>query len=284
MLTKGITADGQTVRLPEPTLADGLDAAAQRDAIAAVADRNHPLEALLRKSVVAPLLLKMADGNAEAGAADSTHDDAAPRDGLKRVDLWFIAYGKIETLGDESFWKAWHQQGSTTGAKSDNPRDLQSARSAMLTADELKARGIHDATDERHLSADVTLFNELRLSATQQAMQTRTAESIILAGAIDPRFAADKDYPNRWWRLDRDDAGQLKSGPSHDYSAAGWYVKATKLHEPEGAMLVEYHLVFEEPTGWFNGGNYLRSKLPVIAQDGVRRFRRHLTGAEQGEK
>ena len=43
-----------------------------------------------------------------------------------------------------------------------------------------------------------------------------------------------------------------------------------------GAVLVEYHLVFEEPQGWFGGSNLLRSKLPLVCQDGVRKFRRRM--------
>jgi hypothetical protein len=53
-------------------------------------------------------------------------------------------------------------------------------------------------------------------------------------------------------------------------------VKATRLAAPAGALFVEYHVVFLEPQGWFRGTNLLRSKLPIVAQDLVRKFRRRM--------
>jgi len=291
LLTSGISAGGSAVKLPAPTLPDGLDAAAQRQAMGRIADRNHTLEALTRRSVVAPLVLKIsAAGDSAAGSDEKSDgdnsDSAKPQaekssDGLARVDLWFVAYGQLETLHDESFWKSWSKSAAKEGGKVEVKGEVEAARSGVLSAEALQSRGIHDADDTRHLSADVTLFKEVRLSATLETMRSRTDDSLIVAGQLDPRFAGDKEYPNRWWRLDRDDSGHLTAGPPHDYRGAGWYVKATKLHEPEGSLLVEYHLVFEEPYGWFNGGNYLRSKLPVVVQDGVRRFRRRLSDEEK---
>ena len=51
----------------------------------------------------------------------------------------------------------------------------------------------------------------------------------------------------------------------------------TELIEPQGALFVEYHLVFDEPKAWFGGANLLRSKLPLMVQDNIRKFRRELT-------
>jgi hypothetical protein len=53
-------------------------------------------------------------------------------------------------------------------------------------------------------------------------------------------------------------------------------VKITRLAEPAGSLFVEYHVAFAEPQGWFQGANLLRSKLPIAAQDSVRKFRRTL--------
>ena len=52
------------------------------------------------------------------------------------------------------------------------------------------------------------------------------------------------------------------------------YFKITKLAEPAGALFVEQHIVFAEPTGWFDGNNLLRSKLPIAVQDNVRTMRK----------
>ena len=248
------------VALPKPSMADGLDRAGQRAAIVAIADANHPPEALERKSVVAPLVLKIGGD-----------DPAEKQRSLRRVDIWFVAYGKLDTIADESFWKSVRNSGSDR-----DDQELSTTKTAILTADELRARNITGPEDERHLTADLTLFNRVRVSATMQAKQTRSAESIVLAAMLDPRFAEDQEFPNRWWPLTRDDAGHQQQGQPHPYRTAGWYCKATQLQEPAGAIFVEYHVLFDEPFGWFDGANLLRSKLPLVVQDGVRKFRRHL--------
>jgi hypothetical protein len=60
----------------------------------------------------------------------------------------------------------------------------------------------------------------------------------------------------------------------------GSYAKATSLKEPAGAILLEYHMVYDEPQGWFNGANVIRTKLPVIVQDSVKKLRRKLAEKE----
>ncbi len=74
--------------------------------------------------------------------------------------------------------------------------------------------------------------------------------------------------------MKRDELGKPQVGQPQPYSGAGFYAKVTRLKEPEGALFVEYHQVFQEPKAWFGGANLLRSKLPLLAQDSVRDFRR----------
>ena len=120
----------------------------------------------------------------------------------------------------------------------------------------------------------MALFNRVRICATMQAIQTRSADSLVLAAMLDPRFAADEQFPNCWRPISRDDNGRQHIGAAQPYRTAGWYCKATQLHEPAGALFVEFHVLFDEPVGWFNGANLLRSKLPMVVQEGVRKFRR----------
>ncbi len=263
LLTKGGLPGARDAALPKPTMADGLDRSSQREAIARIADPNHPIEALERPLVVAPFVLKIS-GDDEKSAT------------LRRIDLWFIAYGKLDRLADESFWKSARE--SLSGGEKEN-RELSTTRIGILSADELKARGLKDPDTERHLTADMTLFNRVRICATMQATQTRSADSLVLAAMLDPRFADDEQLPNCWRPISRDDNGRQHIGAAQPYRTAGWYCKATQLHEPAGALFVEYHVLFDEPVGWFNGANLLRSKLPMVAQEGVRKFRRQLEHA-----
>ena len=240
--------------LPRPTLADGLDAAGQQRALAQIADETHPLEALTRKSVVAPFVLKIGD--------EKPLGNALPR----RVDLWFVAYGDMQSITDESFLKSQID---------DTSKENQGG---FLSDQDLQARNITPEKDERYLAGAVTLFDRVRISGVMRSQLTRSDDSTIVAAVLDPRFDKDARYPNGWQSGVRDDAGKVQFGPAHVYHSAAWYCKATKLIEPAGAVLVEYHLLFDEPHAWFNGANLLRSKLPIVVQDGVRKFRRRLDG------
>ena len=64
LLTKGVPLDvGPPVKLPELTMPDGLDEAAQQKRLASIADPNpnsvYSVEALIRKAIVAPQVLKV---------------------------------------------------------------------------------------------------------------------------------------------------------------------------------------------------------------------------------
>ena len=256
LTTAGVALDSDArAPLPAPLLADGLDAAAQKHALAELADDNHPLEALLRKSVVAPLKLKISD--VAAGTAGTG----------RRVDLWFIVYADLDRIADADVL----QHGFEAETKSDN---ASAPKVTSLSEAELTKRGITPGTNERWFAGSMNLFDRVELSVTLAGEQTRTPESVLVAMRIDPRFDDDRQFPNRWLPLTRDEAGVQKPGQPHAYHAAGGYLKATRLHEPAGAVLVEYHLAFDEPGGWFSGANLLRSKLPIVCQDGVRKFRR----------
>src|SRR5581483_11902389 len=82
--------DKIAVPLPAPLMADGLDAAAQK----AVLDKLVPdnLESFLRKSPVAPQIIRLGDIRPS--------DPKAPAHG---VDFYFVAYGAFKTLTDKEF-------------------------------------------------------------------------------------------------------------------------------------------------------------------------------------
>jgi hypothetical protein len=259
LIEKGVVIGEARVRLPLPTMPAGLDAVGQQRALQKIADENHPLEALTRKSVVAPFVLKISDPRTPgAGLSGSA----------RRVDVWFIAYGDFARLTGEDFLL----DQVTPDPKADQKKS--DFEGHTLAEPELSSRGISAEENERLFHLSFHLFDRVYVSATSRAMLVRSEDSAIVAGTIDPRFEADQQFPNRWRPLKRDDIGRLTNGAPQPYRAAAWYLKATRLHEPAGALLIEYHLVFDEPQGWFEGANLLRSKLPLLTQDAVRRFRR----------
>jgi hypothetical protein len=253
---------GAALRLPAPTMADGLTAEQQRAAVATVADANRPLDELLRRSVVAPFVLKT--GVAESGGT------------RRRVDLWFVAYGDFAKITDEDFLK---DRAKVLQPPKRQDGDLPST-SKLIDADELRTRGIKPSDDpdsgEGYAYTSFPLFDRVLLSMTTQVMRTTTEESVTLASLLDPRFNDDATYPVFWQSLARDEAGRMTLGEKRPFVGWGSYLKITKMAEPAGALFVEYHAAFDEPAGWFNGANLLRSKLPLVVQDAIRKLRREL--------
>jgi hypothetical protein len=261
LLERGVSIGSTRLRLPTATLADGLSARQQKQSLAQISDDNHPLDALVHKAVVAPFVLRIQD--------EPNAGQGRPR----RVDLWFVAHGDFDHLSDEDFLK----RQVDTEMKSQQGGSL--TEGAILTEDQLRARKIEIVPDERFLTVNLELFNRVNVRGTMRARLSRGPESVTVAATLEPRFAQDHEFPNAWRSLQLNDAGRVVVGPARPYGGAAWYCKATRLKQPQGAVLVEYHIAFDEPEGWFNGANLLRSKLPLLVQDGVRKFRRRF--AEQ---
>ena len=134
---------------------------------------------------------------------------------------------------------------------------------------------------DRYVYTVFPLLDRVQLAAASRTVMSRTADSLIFATSLDSRFADDKEFPNRWRSMKKLPGNRIELGPPQPYDGAAAYMKVTRLADPKGALLVEYHLVFVEPQDWFGGANLLRSKLPVLIQTQVRAFRKQLAQAEQ---
>jgi hypothetical protein len=251
----------QNLQLSKPAMEDGLQPAQQKRVIEAILAGKYDWETFIRKSVVSPFVLKMSEGSAESSPI------------IRRVDIYFVAYGSFESLKSEDYLNK-----QLNLAVSNDQSDAR-GRAKMLTAEELRKRGIAAGTkpeDPRWVAVTSTLLGKVRISLTTQNIKTEGKDSILIASVADPRFATDSDYPNCWRSITVDDAGKRQTGPAEPYVGLGSYAKATKIAEPAGAIFMEYHVAFVEPEGWFHGTNLLRSKLPIVAQEMVRKFRRNL--------
>jgi hypothetical protein len=258
-----LSAD-ETTKLPPPVLPDGLDAAAQRQAIESALAGRYEWDQFTRKSVVSPLLLKIDDPDRESGQVS------------RRVDLYFVAYGELDVFGNDR--KLQEQLNLASSG------DVDSAASqvTVLSPDQLAKRGLSTSSPnaaQRWVAVEATLLNKVQLALTTRNEKLQTDDSLVVASRLDPKFQNDAEYPNCWRAITFDDAGRRQIGPPQPYIGLGSYVKATRLTEPAGAVFIEYHVAYAEPHGWFRGANLLRSKLPIVAQDLVRKLRRKM--AEQ---
>ena len=226
--------------LPAPTMADGLSAAEQKKALDELVKGSYELDDFTRKSVVAPYILRIRD--------IKPFDPQAPARG---VDFWFVAYGDWKKVADKDFIdKAW---GSTTSDSKATP----------LTAKDLAKRKIAEKPNEAYGHGTFALFSKVQISSTGHSSWSKTDDSFLVAARIDARFDKDEEFPNQWRSMTKNDSGNIEYGPAHHYHGAAYYLKMTRLATPQGAILLEGHVVFTEPMGWFNGENYLRSKLPA---------------------
>jgi hypothetical protein len=250
-----------TLQLPKPALADGLTPQQIRQTIETLLAGKYDWETFTRKSVVSPFFLKISEGAAESAPI------------IRKIDMYFIAYGSLDSLQGEDYL---NRQLNLTGS---NDQSDSTGRVKLLKTADLQKRGITASTkpgDPRWIAVSSTLLGKVGISLTTQNIKIEGKDSLIIASVADPRFERDAEYPNSWRSLTIDDTGQRQSGPPQSYAGLGSYVKATQLAEPAGAIFIEYHVAFIEPEGWFHGTNLLRSKLPIVAQNMVRKFRRNL--------
>jgi len=263
LIEEGIPVDGGgklRVRLPKPTMPDGLSEAEQQKILAQAAGRR-PVEEFLRNAVVAPFTMEIVDV-ALPGALEP----------LRRVDVCYVAYGQLEQMFSEAFLEhLLHQAGAQrksrypTGRRLLSPEEL-AKRSLILPPDD-------ECRKERYIFTSVALFDRVLLRTTQHVVVSRSEESLVVAAALAPAFGQDKEYPNQWQPIQVDEQGRVTLGPPRPYFASASYTKVTRLHRPSGALFIEHHHLFAEPNDWFDGKNFLRSKLPLAVQEAVRKLR-----------
>ena len=149
-----------------------------------------------RKSVVSPFLLKISDEGRDAGKVG------------RRVDLYFVAYGSLSKLGNDTFL----QDHLNLTA---NDQGSESYQVKVLTDDELTHRGLptgQKPDDQRWVAVESTLLGKVLISLTTQNAKTTTNDSILIASVADPRFENDVEHPNCWRSITTDDAGHRQIG------------------------------------------------------------------------
>ncbi|HTU19097.1 MAG TPA: hypothetical protein VMG10_13635 [Gemmataceae bacterium] len=242
-------------------MADKLDAANQRAVLEKVVGQRFTVRAFTGKVGTAPHVYKV--------RKIATGDDG-PR--ALVVDVAFVAHGHLDTVADRDFLEELHKKSKDRRIHILTAKELEKRK---LTAESSKAR------EERYSHGVFLVLDRVELRAALHTMVTRQLDSLLAATRIDPRFAKDTDFPNQWRKITVDEEGQRKLGPTHPYMGAGGYLKVTRLHEPKGALFIEYHLIYPEPKGWFGGADPLTAKLPAIIQSEVRTFRRELNNVKK---
>jgi hypothetical protein len=267
LVAEGISLGGDVVKLSPPVMPDGLSAAEQQQALANAAG-NVPVQALLERNLNAQFVLKIDRLKLPSG-----------RQTGRIVDLMFVAHGSLQTIVNRDLIG---QLLSSDEAK--NKKGTPS-EARELTAEELAKRNIKlqpatDKLEEGYSIVDFPLLEKVQISGVGYGVTAKTDESVTVAAILDERFAKDAEFPNRWRPIFQSELGRIRLGEPSPYSGFAGYTKVTQLKEPAGAVFIESHVVFDEPQGWFQGANYLGSKLPLVARNSVTSFRRKLNAAE----
>jgi hypothetical protein len=264
LMKKGVTlSDGTKAELPKVVMEDGLSAAAQQKVMEGVLVDPKRLASFRSGGPNDWFELKIQGKPATQQGQSSA----------RNLDLYYVANGRLETIADKGFIK---------GAMGGGGNNFH-----ILTDQELKTAGMEAAADtamkrERYAHAKMDLFNMAVVAATGQGISVQNKDSVLIAFRLDPKFKGDKSFPNEWKGITRDATGQKVETNPQAYEGAGGYMKITRVvGSPKPQVFIEYHLVFDEPFGWFQGKPVLTSKLPTKIDADVKSFRRDILKFEK---
>lgn len=243
--------------LPQFYLSDGLSNDTCQAELEKLVAEDLPLDEFLRSSQLAPQMIRLTDVDDEGSLP------------LKRLDVFFTATGDLNQLAGKRDLTDFVTSESEVSQAKEIPRESL-RRLGIVLAEDPSSEGAGEA----YGYAVSNLLDRIELRTAGRSFATESDESIILAGYVDPRFREDAEFPNTWKRITHDD--DEDPATSHAYPGAVYSLKITQLPGRKHKLFVEGHVLFVEPTAWFDGANLLRSKLPPVVQSLVRRFRREL--------
>lgn len=260
MLESGVGPIGSTsVRLPAPLL-DALETPSQRLEAAKQLASRLGWERFSKDSVFAPVAINL----------DAAKDDAGNRL-AHSIHCAFIVHGELDELKNQTLMKsilvASAEDDKATGQGSEVPDDV-------LEKNEITA----PSEGESFGRVTFPLFNRIEVSGVIHAMQVQRDGVVGIAWQFDSRFA-DSEYASVWRKLTKNNLGKVIEGPAVAYSGCGGYMVVQEVEQ--GVLLVESRMVMHEPKDWFNGSQFLRSKLPPGLQENARSFRRKLVEARK---
>jgi hypothetical protein len=256
---KGLTAGGTTLKPPSPTFIDGQSADEQRVALLRIAGSERKLAELLADSVTAPYILKLGDVKAESTT-------------LRSIDLWFVLHADLDAIKTDGFLR----RGESGPIEAGNMRFEAKA----LTPEDLKPFPIDKpVADELYSHATGRLLDRILVESTDRIVATRSPDSLLITAATDARFGTNSRWPNRWSTIAREGTVE-RNGPPQPYAGSVGYTRISRWKANSGLVVVEAHVVLDEPKGWFDGAPILRSKFNLIAQDQIRTLRREMAKAK----
>ena len=273
LLEKGVTlSDGKAYKLPPPSMGDGLTAAEQK----AVIEKIGKVEKLSFRGPDRRTHGRARGVDRSARLKESDDESST----VRAIDLWFIAHGKWDVLNSKEFLDSLSK--SKDG---ENKNEVVSKSGIPLRAGNEKTRP--------ETRIDAGAGDEIRLRHIFALRSGRTERDAVGGGHALENLAhrrgengspASTPTPNIPTAGGRSFATPTPKSPTASRNptpAAAPTRKSRSLSDPADSIFVECHLIYEEPYGWFEGGEMLNSKLPVIVKSKVRSFRSKLSIASE---
>jgi hypothetical protein len=259
VLKSGLDAAGTPVKLPPPRFFDGQTPEAQQSQLVEIAGSKRAADDMLRDSVTAPFIIRV-------------NDSKAPGATVRAVDLWFVIHGDLK------------QVDPLKEANRADQKDVEVAnmwfQTRLLPVTELASAGIKPQSSDAgasdwYVHVHAKLLDRIDFEVTNHVVASQSAESVLIASRTEPSFDKPGPIRNAWKTIER--AGSAATpAPARPYSGGASYTKISRAAISPGALIVEMHMAFVEPTEWFDGAPILRSKFSVAAQDQIRALRREL--------
>lgn len=206
-------------------------------------------------SVFAPVVIQV-DSIADASGKRLAHD----------ITCQFIVHTSLDKLRDKELMQAVLLN---NGAEPDEPEGSE------VPAEVLEQMQISTNPQTSYGVAKLPLLNRVQVSGVVRAEKQNGSDWLGIVWQFDPRFDTEP-YSNTWQTLSRNNLGEPEVGPPHNYVGCGGYIMVHQLEPDSDILLIESRIVMHEPTEWFNGRAYLRSKLPSGLQENARSFRRKI--------
>ncbi|GAB5406895.1 MAG: hypothetical protein Aurels2KO_51260 [Aureliella sp.] len=261
MVTKGVgPIKEQHVVLDRPILA-GIDGAEERQTAAEVLTKRIGWARFAKDSVFAPVAIDI----------DAVKDSAGTRI-AHSIHCAFIVHAELEHLRDQELLE------SILVAGEDKEKEDDEGKGEELPPEVLAENDIEAPNNgESYGQVTFPLFNRVEVSGVIHAVRVEQENAIGVAWQFDDRFSGS--HASAWRRLSKNNLGHLVVGNSVPYTGCGGYMMVQEISP--GLLLVESRMVMHEPKDWFNGSQFLRSKLPPGLQENARSFRRKLAEARK---
>ncbi|TWU07851.1 hypothetical protein [Stieleria varia] len=247
---KTIEFSGRSFTLPPPTLNTQQSAKEQLDAMQSLVGKAK-WKAFTRDSAVAPVEIDL----------DYLRDEADQRIGHS-VHMAFLVHASFDSLRDQDVTS------KITGGGAE--KDRWTGR--LLTEEEREKNNATLSDDETLVMFAVPLLDKVELQGVIRVARDESEDELTYRFHLDPGFDSPSGIsPNGWKRIDAD-----SDEMTVPYKGLAGYLSIQRLSEPAETCFVEARVLMHEPQEWFNGSNFLRSKLPLMMQEIARNFRRRV--------